>query len=653
MVESSTSKNTSSLFKEFQAIFRNTNQIVFALDSNWNYIFFNPAYMNMMWECYKVRVVPHSNWKSVRRFEPDLHKNQAFLERAMDGETITIKDLFGDPNHYRTFYEVNYNPIINENGEVLGVTVFSQDISERVKIEQELQRAKEDAEMAVKAKSEFLSNMSHEIRTPMNAIIGLTDLLLKRKLDSNTLENLRGIQFSATNLLTIINDILDFSKIEAGKLTFENQVFDLYAVLEELNRTIALSATHKKLDYVVKISDKIPRMLGGDQVRLTQILLNLLSNAVKFTQKGEIKLEIEQLDETEELMVLDFSISDTGVGIKKDKLNVIFNSFSQVNEDNKYKIQGTGLGLSITKKLVELQGGKIFVESEFGKGSKFYFYLSFKKVQQSEPILNDQQKELKVDFSDLEVLLVEDNKINQMLARQILEGWNIKVDLANDGFEAIAKLQRRQYNLILLDLQMPEIDGFEVAKFVRRSLKSPFNSIPIIALTADAFPETKKKTIESGMNDFITKPFQQTDLIKILSKYTSNKNEYHKLNLEENKEEDKGGNIDFEFIKERFGKDTETLKFILQVFKDEISVEIQGLYQQLDKNDLPGLAKKAHKLVSTFGAMGMRKTAYQLSCMEKIAKDNGTQASIKALVEEVEKSYIQAIKEINPVLETI
>jgi PAS domain S-box-containing protein len=654
MITPSTS-TLNSAFSPFQAeqIIQSADHLIYALDKDWKYCYFNKAYADMMRSAYNIEIVKGLDRRKIKYYEQDKNKTAHFLQRAFDGERVVVKEQFGTPGRNRSFFEVHYNPIVDEETKkVIGVAVIGQDITERVKIELELHRTKEEAELAAKAKSEFLSNMSHEIRTPMNAILGLTELLLQRKLDDNTIENLKGIRFSASNLLTIINDILDFSKIEAGKLTFEHAVFDFYALLDEINKSTTLSAENKGLQFKLKISDSIPRQLMGDKVRLTQILLNLLSNAVKFTQKGEISLEVDLLDENSESVVLHFAILDTGIGIRKDKISQIFNSFSQVNEDNKYKIQGTGLGLSITKRLVELQGGKIFVESDFGKGSKFYFFLNLKKVPNEVPLLEDGQHDIQADFSNVNLLLVEDNKINQLLARQILQGWKINVDVANDGFEAIAKLQRRHYQIILLDLQMPEIDGFEVAKFVRRSLKSPLNSIPIVALTADAFPETRQKTQEAGMNDFITKPFQQSDLLRVLVKFTGKNKELIPADpLPETPEEE--GVIDFEFVKSRFGKDQETLRYILQVFTEDIAVEIQSLYQHLHNNQRTDLAKVAHKLVSTFSAMGMRKTAYQLGRIEKVALEGAGLNALKNLIKEVESHYINAVKEIEPVMEQI
>ena len=506
---------------KLSAIIESTKSIIYAVDSLGNYLIFNDSHRKMMWACYQIEVDPKVTWKETNLYEQDRLKLAGFIHRALTGEQFRVVEEFGNPLFKRCWFEVNYNPIRDEFNRVTGVAVFLEDVTERIALEKDLRAAKESAETDAKAKSTFLSNMSHEIRTPMNAILGLTELLLYKKLDVNTIENLKAIQFSANNLLTIINDILDFSKIEAGKLSFEIQAFDLLHVLEDLNRSVSVSATAKNLVYEVNMSGAIPKYLKGDSVRLSQILLNLLGNSVKFTQTGKVKLTVDVLNETETDLVLEFKVSDTGIGIPKDQMQSIFHSFSRVESPQKYKTQGTGLGLSITKHLVEMQMGQIRVDSQVGKGSTFTFFLPYLKVKANElsqtPVFEDTGK---VSFNEMKVLLVEDNKINQMLARQILQGWNVNVDIADDGFEAIAKLQRYKFDLILLDLQMPEIDGFEVARFVRKTMKSPSNKIPIVALTADAFPETRELTLQAGMNDFITKPYRQRDLFRVLRRFS-------------------------------------------------------------------------------------------------------------------------------------
>ena len=638
---------------KLSAIIESTKSIIYAVDSLGNYLIFNDSHRKMMWACYQIEVDPKVTWKETNLYQPDRLKLAGFIHRALTGEQFRVVEEFGNPLFKRCWFEVNYNPIRDEFNRVTGVAVFLEDVTERIALEKDLRAAKESAETDAKAKSTFLSNMSHEIRTPMNAILGLTELLLYKKLDVNTIENLKAIQFSANNLLTIINDILDFSKIEAGKLSFEIQAFDLLHVLEDLNRSVSVSATAKNLVYEVNMSGAIPKYLKGDSVRLSQILLNLLGNSVKFTQTGKVKLTVDVLNETETDLVLEFKVSDTGIGIPKDQMQSIFHSFSRVESPQKYKTQGTGLGLSITKHLVEMQMGQIRVDSQVGKGSTFTFFLPYLKVKANElsqtPVFEDIGK---VSFNEMKVLLVEDNKINQMLARQILQGWNVNVDIADDGFEAIAKLQRYKFDLILLDLQMPEIDGFEVARFVRKTMKSPSNKIPIVALTADAFPETRELTLQAGMNDFITKPYRQRDLFRVLRRFSGMEMpaSIEKQNRIEEVEIQK---INFEYVREKFGKDQETFRYILEVFKNEIGEEIQSIRPFFDSNEVGKATKLIHKLVSTFTAMGMPETAIILSTMERQLKQGEDPQKVVEMLAEVEHSYRQALEQIQPILDSI
>lgn len=636
------------------AIIESTGSLIFAVDRAGKYLIFNEAYRKMMLDCYHVEIDPRLTWDGQKLPLPDRTFIQNHINRALQGEQFRVVEELGDPLLKRCWFEMNYNPIRDEFFQVTGVAIFSQDITERVLLEKELVAAKESAQADAKAKSAFLSNMSHEIRTPMNAILGLSELLMHKKLDENTLENLKAIRFSANNLLTIINDILDFSKIEAGKFSFDIQTFDLMLVLEELNRTISVSAKAKNLVYELNLSGSLPKYLKGDPVRLTQILLNLLGNGVKFTQTGKIKLTVDVKEETETGITLEFKVSDTGIGIPKDKLDSIFQSFTRLDSPHRYKTQGTGLGLSITKHLVEMQHGQIAVESLVGKGSTFSFCLPYQKLKPDELSQSPVFEELvTVSFGEMKVLLIEDNKINQMLARQILQGWQVQVDLADDGFEAIAKLRRHRFDLMLLDLQMPEIDGFEVARFVRTTLKAPGNKIPIVALTADAFPETRELTVKAGMNDFITKPYQQRDLYRILRRFSGHGVGGESSEVATQFPESEMKNLNFEFIQEKFGKDPETFRYILEVFKNEIGEEIRCVRPLFDQNELARATKVIHKLVSTFTAMGMPETALTLSTMERMLKQDENLANLPEMWGEVEKSYLLAIQQIQPVLDSL
>jgi signal transduction histidine kinase/CheY-like chemotaxis protein len=573
---------------------------------------------------------------------------------AAEGKRSDFSGFLGLNAQNRVWLELTLNPL--KKMEPGAVAVFARDVSKTKALEEELRAAKETAQADARAKSAFLSSMSHEIRTPMNAILGLTELLLNKKLDENSIENLKAIRFSANNLLTIINDILDLSKIEAGKFSFETQTFDFFHVLEELNKSITVSAQNKNLLYEINVSGAIPKYLRGDSVRLSQILLNLLGNSLKFTQTGKVQLVVEVVSETETGIILEFKVLDTGIGIPKDQLQNIFQSFTQVHKNQRFKTQGTGLGLSITKRLVEMQDGEIRVESEVGKGSIFSFKLPFLKAG-----LKDFQQQIEAEegieisrFSQMKVLLVEDNKINQLLARQILTGWGVNVEVANDGFEAIAKLQRRTFDLILLDLQMPEIDGFEVARFVRKTIKPPANQIPIVALTADAFTETKELTREAGMNDFITKPYQQKDLFRVIRKFSVQDQElldWQDLLQEEELENQLA--INFEFVKEKFGKDPETFRYILDVFVNDIRLEIDNIRLHFKNNDSLAAVKPVHKLVSTFTAMGMPDTAFNLSLIERLLKQGEEEGLIQEKWLEVERDYENARSQVIPVLESL
>jgi len=646
----------SNLNGRFKDILESIQEHFFSLDEFGNYLIFNKAHKNMMRDCYGNEIHLQMNPLDLMSELKDKKVFQEAENKALAGQKLSFVHEFGSPKKKKIWLEFTLNPVFSDSGSIVGVSAWAHDVSKKLQLEQELRSDKEAALADARAKSAFLSNMSHEIRTPMNAIIGLTELLLNKKQDETATENLKAIRFSANNLLTIINDILDFSKIEAGKFSFDIQTFEIFHILDELNKSIKLSAQSKGLLYEVQVSGAIPKYLKGDSVRLTQILLNLLGNSVKFTYTGKIKLHIDILNETETDIILEFKVTDTGMGIPKDKIGSIFQSFTQVHSHQRFQTKGTGLGLSITKKLVEMQDGEIHVKSQVGKGSTFTFFLPYLKATQKdlEPV-EFQENADATRFTNLKVLLVEDNKINQLLARQILVGWGVNVEIANDGFEAIAKLQRRTYDLILLDLQMPEIDGFEVARFVRKTIKPPSNEIPIVALTADAFTETKIRTQEAGMNDFITKPYQQKDLFRVLRKFSNQEEDkyYSILESSENEEKEIGKALNFEFIKEKFGKDQDTFKYILEVFKNDIGEEINSVREFLAKKDGQSPIRLVHKLVSTFTAMGMPDTAFTLSLMERMMKQGDDTSLVFEKLIEVETQYKQALVQINPVLESI
>jgi CheY-like chemotaxis protein len=405
------------------------------------------------------------------------------------------------------------------------VSIFSQDITDKKKIEQDLLKAKNEAIAAAKAKSEFLSNMSHEIRTPMNAIIGLTELLLEEELQLHILENIKSIKYSADNLLVIINDILDFSKIEAGKVTFEQIDFDIRNRLEELRKTFEPRTKEKGLIFEISTDINVPEIIKGDPFKLNQILFNLVGNAIKFTSVGKIAVHTSISQKTENMILVKFDISDSGIGIPANQQSKIFESFTQANTDITRIYGGSGLGLAITKNLVQLQHGNISMASKEGEGTTFTVTIPF-TIGKLRKIADKNKKSIEsADLSNLNILLVEDNLMNQFVAKQFFKKWENELIIACHGKDALTILkERNDIDLVLLDLQMPEMSGFEVAAAIRgydSEVKNP--SLPIIALSADAFIETRRKVIEAGMNDYVTKPFKSEELFNKVLKYTQKK----------------------------------------------------------------------------------------------------------------------------------
>lgn len=400
---------------------------------------------------------------------------------------------------------------------LLDIVVFLQEqIKNKAIIEQELRLAKEMAEKANQAKSEFLSMMSHEIRTPLNAIVGLTYLMQQEECPPAFIDNLKTLQFSTDNLYFLINNILDFSKIEAGKVELESTPFDFKQLVSNIKRSNQVRSEEKGTQIRLMLDDDIPDSLVGDSLRISQILSNLVSNAVKFTSNGSISIETSLIAKTALDATLRISVADTGIGIPKDKQQVIFERFIQANSATTRKFGGTGLGLVITKKLLELHGSKIELESEEGKGAKFSFTLKLAigEAQNNINVLPEKVNEKTLD--GVTVLLVEDYEVNIKVAGKFLTRWKIQYDVAENGLIALEKYAAKKYDVILMDLQMPEMDGYTATARIREQ----DTTIPIIALTASATLNNQDRAFEVGMTDYVTKPFNPKELFMKIAKYS-------------------------------------------------------------------------------------------------------------------------------------
>ncbi len=391
-----------------------------------------------------------------------------------------------------------------------------RDISERKKIEQNLTKSKELAEDAARAKSNFLSTMSHEIRTPLNGVIGMINIILDENPKSEIREDLETIKYSADNLLHIVNEVLDYNKIESGKIVLERKVFNLKALCENILKIHRPKAMEKNLKLILEFDSKIPAEVIGDEYRNTQILNNLLSNSLKFTETGEVSLFVRLKQKKEDSCVIEFKVNDTGIGIDKNKQREIFKDFTQAESDHTRKYGGTGLGLAITKRLVEIQNGRIDVVSNHNQGTSFVFTIHFNlRPEVSMNVSSNSSQKEQVGFEGQRILLVEDNQVNIIVTKKFLEKWGLKVDVAINGLEAVNHVRAIRYDLILMDLHMPLMDGFEATKKIREFNKDT----PIIGLSADVMTESVSSLQAIGMNDFVTKPFRPNDFFIKLKSY--------------------------------------------------------------------------------------------------------------------------------------
>ncbi|MCW3462570.1 PAS domain S-box protein [Chitinophaga nivalis] len=546
-------------------------------------------------------------------------------------DTIEVKD--------KTYhFLITKFPLRNNAGEMIGVCGIGQDLTEKVNYIAGIEKANKIAKEAVNSQEIFLANMSHEIRTPMNGIIGMTNLLIQQQqLTPTQIDYVMGIKTSASNLLVIINDILDFSKIKAGKLQLLHEPFELFEVINQVLFPLKLQAEQKGVSFYQEIDDNIPAYLLGDEVRLNQILVNIVENAIKFTVAGSIRVKIclAGEDKDRSTIRIGFTVKDTGIGIPPEKQASIFESFSQTHTGSSRKFGGTGLGLAICKHLIALQDGIIRVESNINEGSVFYFELPFTKDLFATQQKKDPQKHATQDkaLAGKLILVVEDNDINQQVAFHTLRNAGARTDVVSDGETALQMLRHKTYDCIIMDIQMPGMDGYQTT----RAMRQQGITASIIAMTASAIKGEKERCLEAGMNDYISKPFEPEELFyKIQKGMGEEVADYVARPVAANASQ---GPVNFNTVYKIMSGNSENIRVLLEDLLRSVPVKFAELYAAIREENWNQAFIIAHQLKGNLDIVGMREAVTIAHSIERDATLTENLDTLPARLEELIATY--------------
>ncbi|WP_052507393.1 hybrid sensor histidine kinase/response regulator [Desulfonatronovibrio magnus] len=607
-------------------------------------------------------------FKSITGYDPDMfinNRDMAYSAIIHPEDSSLVNDIVSTGLEIREPYSIMYRithadgtlrwieenaqGVFDDDGNLAYIDGLIMDITEKKSIEIDLIQTRDEAEKANMAKSEFLANMSHEIRTPMAGIMGALEMLSALIKDKECLKIINMTLDSANSLKQIIDDILDLSKVEAGGMTLQHEPFDLRSLLEQVNDLYSFQAREKKIILKTSVSRDVPSTLLGDSYRLTQVLRNLVNNAIKFTNKGMVEVRVNLLQNLDSQSVLFFKVEDTGVGISQEIMPRLFGSFSQGDASYSKKTQGTGLGLAICQNLVKLMGGVINVESQKGKGSTFSFSLTFDvpEFELSQPSQDEDDqgpKQIHTRTTVLErplnILVAEDVRVNQKYINFVLQRNGHSADIVQNGVEVVKQYQQKKYDLILMDIQMPEMDGVEATRQIRKleeqhcaeygEINAVKGCIPIIALTAYAMAEEKKKFLDAGMDGYVSKPVNEKELLKEISNVL--------VNVPPDPETADQGNtplINFDSIRERYADDEDLWKVMITEFvENDLPEYIKDIKEVMEGDDLEELGKVAHKLKGVLALLGAERAEYQARRLDSEAK-HGQHSSSRTLAGEL------------------
>lgn len=647
----------------FQDVIDNVPNMVYLKDLKGNYIVVN----RHMRELFGTQdVIGRRLMDLLGTQEDEDRMRRADQQVLKDHQPVAFEEHYVVDGEERYFWEVKF-PVFDEHGDVSFIGGIATDITTRKYEEMALREAKAEAEQARRAQEAFMASMSHEIRTPMNGIVGMANLLTGTKLNAEQREFTDTIIESARNLLSIINDLLDFSKIESGRFEFERTPFRLRHALKKALHPLRFKAEEKGLKLELDVQDTAPEVLVGDPLRLQQIIINLVGNALKFTAEGSVTVTASAIAAGTGAVMLRIDVADTGIGIPKDKVGYVFESFTQQHAAISRSYGGTGLGLAIVRQLAELQGGSVEVQSESGKGSTFTVSIPFEVSAELPTTARLEPEERAEDIPGgmligLSVLVAEDNPINQKVVRNTLSKQGADVTVVNNGFLAVQQLAAgtEQYDIVLMDLQMPEMDGYEATRRIRKDIKS---DIPIIAMTADALKGEDERTHAAGMSGFVSKPFEPADLYqKILALTTGRVSSPSLLIPAANgglKKDDTLATpapqpptpaervVDLSYLTDLSGDDPSYLREVVSIFMRSVPQNLEQLGKLVQEGSDRGAIKKmAHGLKSSFGVVRVKGFLERLTELEVLASGPNGQEDMNRVMASLDADFQQARTEL-------